>query len=485
MKLGFVIGLFIFFFASFATAKMNGNARDLAGKAFVEDRYEDAIQLLQTWVNSQPKDWASLVNLAILQERTNKKILAGINFQKATTITNQKSALIEYARFLYQNNQFSQALPIALKAKNDPFGRGNVVLAKIQLKLGKENEFKDELTQALKLNAKNEEAIDLLMPELLERKDFRTADRLLSTTLSKFPIASALYWNGKFLQAQDRPSAKKYFEQYLKMYPRGKYVESCIKELKLISPASDYKKIADERVKFYRVPTANPIGDRVLKAGQKWHYRVNWNFVNLGRMTVEAVERTILFGRPVWRIRYTITSNPSVPVIAVDDIYESYVDTDFRYTNRYVSITKTNGRYEYSIYEMDIETGRMFIKTCSKEGIYRIEEKDLATDAFDGTSILTWARQMISSNNFGKAVTVVNGEYEYSYILSGFHQEKVISLGVERPSKKFNAQVGYMGIAGLTGKATGWISADSEALPLKALFQIVIGSIDIELEKVE
>lgn len=481
----YIVCIILMFVTSDSIARLVGNSRDRAGLAFVEGRYEDAIALLQTWLKNQPKDWASIVNLAKLQELTNRKQEAEQNYQKALNLANHYAAAYEYARFLYENKQYAKAIPYAKKALVDPKGNANVLLAKIYHSLGKENDYRDELLNALKKNPKNEEAINLLIPLLLEKKDFRSADRILSNALSKFPLSTALYWNGKTLMEQERPTAKKYFDQYLKMYPNGIYAEQCIAELKKLLPAVDYNEIRNNIVKKFTNIPQNPMGDRVLVAGKKWHYKVSWNFVNLGRLTIEPLERTTLYGRPVWKLKYSIVSNPAIPIVDINDYYESYVDVDFRYTSQFFAITKTNGRYDYSLYEMDINEGRMKVKTFSREGILRIEEKDLAMNAFDGTSVLTWARQMIANNNFGKAVTVVDGEYEYSYILPNFEETKLISLGTERPVKKFNAQVGYIGIAGLTGKAIGWITSDWENLPLKANFQIKVGSIDVELEKVE
>ncbi|MCX7836286.1 MAG: DUF3108 domain-containing protein [bacterium] len=485
MRIGFIILVLLLVVNAIVIARSPTTSREKAGLAMVDGRYSDAIEFLKTWTKNQPKDWASMVNLANLQAMNNQLSDADVNFRKALEITNHYSAYYEYAKYLWNTKQYQKALIYVKKALNDPKGNANVLYAKINLALGKEDDFKDELLNALKKNPKNEEAIHLLMPVLLEKKDFRLADKLLSTTLSQFPVAAALFWNGKILNAQDRPTAKKYFEQYLKYYPKGNYADECIHELNELQPTTNYENFRNEIIKKYTSIPSNPIGDRVLVAGKKWHYKVSWNFINLGRLSIEAIEKTTLYGKPVWKLRYFITSNPSVPIIDIDDYYESYVDVDFRYTIKFFSVTKIAGRYDYSLYDMDLDKGKMIVKTFSKEGIFRVEEKDLIVNAFDGTTILTWARKMIESNNFGKAVTVVDGDYEYSYILPNFEDTKIISLGVARPVKKFHAQVGYVGIAGLTGKATGWITSDWENLPLKANFQIMIGSIDVELEKVE
>ena len=112
-------------------------------------------------------------------------------------------------------------------------------------------------------------------------------------------------------------------------------------------------------------------------------------------------------------------------------------------------------------------------------GILYYVEKDLPLDAFDGISVLTWGRKLVADNKTGRAITIVNEDYKYSMILPGFTSESMTLFGNHYRTKKFNAQVNYIGIAGLTGKAIGWVTDDSESLPVRAMFEIAIGSIEI------
>ncbi|MDK9699202.1 MAG: tetratricopeptide repeat protein [bacterium] len=476
-----------FLFASAVHALPLNSTWEQANRAAVEGKTTEAIRLFRQLVQKSPNESKYSFNLAQMLTEAEQYSEAETYFKKAVSQSNARRIHAGYASFLLSQNRPAEALPYATRATGDKKAIGNVLLAKTYLSLHQADNCRSTLVGALARNPRNNEALELLIPILLRSHETDLAAKLLRAALQNFPEPEALYWYGMLgVAVPNVTDAPRQFERYLELYPRGKHRNDCIEHLKILKPAVDYKSRTDNHVNTYLSAPSNPMGDRVLKAGRKWIYDVRWKFLHLGNLKIETIGRTTFNGQPAWHLRYFTTSNPAIPGIDLDDVYDIFIDVDFRYTLSYVGAAKRDKRrWDFNSYAFDIKAGTFTSRAFDEDGYYYRIERDLPLDAYDGSSVLNWARRTVAKNKAGKAITVVDDEYKYSTIKPGFVAENVKVENVNRGANKFNAEINYVGIAGMTGRAMGWITTDAEALPVKAMFEIKIGSIELRLEKVE
>ncbi len=478
--------LFVAFFVFMFHDAYSKSKAEIALDAALSGNETTAVIDYNTALAENPNDFVSAANCAILLGRTGQDDKAEAMFRKALGLDNNRVVNTAFAEFLLNRNRAQEALPYAERGGNDPHGYGGVILGKIDIALGKNEEAIHAFTNALVNNEHLDQAFDDLIPLLMADGNYETAAKYLRGALTDFPEPGALYWYGVISEKKnDVTTAIREYAHYIELYPRGKYRSKCIDRLKELKPAVDYDAAVNRRLQEYlRIP-ADAMGDRVLVAGRRWVYNVKWKFLHLGTMDVETIEKTTINNEPVWHLRYILKSNPSIPLVKIDDTYETYVDPAFRYTHRYFLISNKNSLLDRKFYDFSLEQGWFHARSTDDDGILFYVEKDLPFDLYDGISVLTWARLIVSKNKPGRAITVVDEDYKYSTILPGITDDDISINGHHYHTRTFNAQINYVGIAGLTGKAVGWITADSESLPVRALFEITIGSIELKLDRVE
>jgi hypothetical protein len=109
--------------------------------------------------------------------------------------------------------------------------------------------------------------------------------------------------------------------------------------------------------------------------------------------------------------------------------------------------------------------------------------KDLPRKVQDSTSMLYFARGLVSDKKNGKTVVVIDEEYKYGTITYLNETEPYSIQGEEVQSVKIFARAEFEGIAGMNGDAWGWFAPDDQALPLKGDISIIVGSISIEMDE--
>jgi len=219
--------------------------------------------------------------------------------------------------------------------------------------------------------------------------------------------------------------------------------------------------------------------------GEELIYQVKWTFIKLGELRLQVIERDTLHSRPVYHCRIKIDSSPGLFIINLHDIYESYIDAEEYYSHLFRSYEKKADHLLYTQFEYDPEVNQVKI-SIEKQREDRTEvmvDSVISTKSKiqDSLSLLYLARAMAKKEMHSELAVLIYTEFKWTQLHIRGQQEKVDWRDQDIPAYPLNGQLKFVGLAGMKEDYSGWFSADSQSVPLKAIMKAFIGSVRIEL----
>ncbi|TRZ64650.1 DUF3108 domain-containing protein [bacterium] len=238
---------------------------------------------------------------------------------------------------------------------------------------------------------------------------------------------------------------------------------------------------------FILVFTTSYSQNSVLEVGEELYYKVYFGFITLGEVKFKIT------GYDPKTNTYSSTSSmksyEGIPFINLDYIFEStfFRLNDSIMSRRFYSTEFKQGVMTHIDYDFDYE--RSIIK-AKRDKDWNVEEekqyKIIGNKKLqDGLSLFYNARlQSMVSRNYIVPVYINGQESSVNY---SFNMNKdVISSDLAEYDISAVRIIGtaqFTGVYGLTGEFVGWLSDDSARIPLKAKFNVTIGSVTLELSK--
>ncbi len=233
--------------------------------------------------------------------------------------------------------------------------------------------------------------------------------------------------------------------------------------------------------------------DRILETGEELIYKVYYGFIKLGEVKFKITGVATENKKEIYSATSSIKSFESIPMVNINYIFESVMQ--FR-NNEVFSLKFTSTEFKEKTitniyYTFDYEDGLLRSKR-ETDGII-IDEKNIKmeyTKMFqDGLSLFYNARlQSYYSRNakdkLRYIVPVFINEKESSVKYSFNPKSEAVSTDLvdyEMSGIKVAGAADFVGVFGLTGEFLGWFSDDDARVPLKAKFNVTIGSITLEL----
>lgn len=227
--------------------------------------------------------------------------------------------------------------------------------------------------------------------------------------------------------------------------------------------------------------------DKVLEVGEELNYKVYYGFIKLGEVSFKVTDSYNENNKTIMNAIARIKSYEGIPLVNVNFIFETKfinVNNDV-YSIRFFSTEFKNKTLIRTEYKFDYDKNIIFVK---KEINDRVD-KDLSIPLSDvkkfqdGLSIFYHARlQSFANKNFINPVFI---NEEQSSVRYSFNINKdVISTDIadyDISVIKIAGVADFEGIFGLTGEFVGWLSDDDARIPIKAQFNVTIGSISLEL----
>jgi len=229
--------------------------------------------------------------------------------------------------------------------------------------------------------------------------------------------------------------------------------------------------------------------DKMLQSGEELVYKVKWQFVRLGTITVRAERETSSTDSTLYKFIMIVESNPDLVFIKIHEYNESLVSAVDMMSRGYrgvhqndkekVEIRLTYNEVNHRVFYAD--------KDLSSGKILRADTLEHVPPYVEGPTLFFYARWQSRSKRVLKVPTITNGIVANTDLDFTVGREYVEIDAVDEPirTRKYKGFVGWEGgtAAGLSGEFIGWVSDDDAAVPIQGEMKVLLGSIRIELEK--
>jgi hypothetical protein len=226
----------------------------------------------------------------------------------------------------------------------------------------------------------------------------------------------------------------------------------------------------------------------VLQPGEELQYKVRWNFLRLGTLTVRTEQLTD--GRDSGKIcvSMNVESNPSIPFVDIHEYSATIIDGETRMSRRYAADWH-NGKDQTEILaEYDRARGTVYYVQLHRpdSSLDRIDTLRNIAPFVDGPSLFMftrWISQRVGTTN---VPTMIDGTIQNTRLEFPGTVEEVEVAGIDYPvpCRKYSGTAEWQGgsSAGLSGSFTGWLSNDCASVVLMGKMKVLLGSITLELE---
>ena len=225
--------------------------------------------------------------------------------------------------------------------------------------------------------------------------------------------------------------------------------------------------------------------NKMLEVGEELTYKVYYGFIKLGEVKFK------ISGFDAGTKKYTATAElknyEALPLVKINYFFESTIINirDSIYSYRFYSSEFKEKDINHIDYTFDYEKGIIIAK--SDKNFQNEESKEIKIDANkrfqDGLSLFYNAR-MHSMVNKNYIVPVYINSQESTVNYSFNMNKDVVSSDLksyDMSAIKILGTAHFKGVFGLTGEFVGWLSDDDARVPLKAKFNVSIGSVTLEL----
>ena len=234
------------------------------------------------------------------------------------------------------------------------------------------------------------------------------------------------------------------------------------------------------------IPVMSPLPTYTYKIDPEevLDYKVSYGPIILGWLKVRIEKPELIDGKIIYPIIFYVDTNPTYDwILSLHHIYESYVDPITMNAVKTRLYTPGNDNYLARVYNYNYDENRFQSYVISGDGRFVYSEKDLPRKVQDSTSMLYFARGLVSDGLSGVTAVVIDEEYKYGYVTYLNEREIIESENKEINSIKIFARADFEGVAGMTGEAWGWFSPNDQAVPLRGAIEIFVGSITVEIDE--
>jgi hypothetical protein len=226
----------------------------------------------------------------------------------------------------------------------------------------------------------------------------------------------------------------------------------------------------------------------VFALGEELRYVVRWKFLRLGTISVRTLpDSSDPTGEKV-RVVMLVESNPAIPFVRIREYNESVVDTGSGQSFRYLGIHGSSEERRAVRHSYDSAMHRVTATLTDEQTGVLLQQNILENVDWyvEGTSLFFYARLASRSGKACDVPTIVQGAIHHTRLQYDRQSEDITIDAWDQaiPARRIQGTADWTGgtSAGLSGEFSGWISDDVAAIPLRAELQIILGTIEVELE---
>jgi tetratricopeptide (TPR) repeat protein len=446
-------------------------------EAWLDGNLQKTLKLLLAKEKSGNPDITTLYNIGyiyFLQEDFTKALPY---FQKV--LQNDDSYIYAYLQIARMHKKVGlihaafSGLERALQENDDNLDL-SLAMADILMDLKQTNKAEEFYKRALGEDDENITALVGLSEIYRQQGKNKEAIELLEENPGIYPDAHILQEKAKLYQALGKKEdSKKCLVQIILDYPNSQTWSHIRDTLKI-------------QYNMENIPEPEPLPSYTYKIdpNEELHYVVSYGPMTLGWLKIRILEPELIGNKNVYPVIFFVDTNPSYGfILSLHHIYESYIDPIT--LNAYKTRLYTPGSENYLVktYYYDYDNSIFKAYAMTEEGRFNYMVKGLPRKVQDSTSMLYFARGLVSDKMNGKTVVVIDEEYKYGHITYLNETELLEVEEKEVNSIKIFARAEFKGIAGMNGDAWGWFAPDQQAKPLKGNIEIMVGSISVEVDE--
>lgn len=225
--------------------------------------------------------------------------------------------------------------------------------------------------------------------------------------------------------------------------------------------------------------------DRVFVEGEDLVYNVRYGFIDLGQVRIKVVGTVRGKSSAAFEAKAIIDSYPKVPFVDLHAVFESLIDSGM-FSRRFIGRQKDNGQWDFSRYDFDYPLKRVLIHVGTRDSVVvKRDTLSIETAYHDGLSLFFYARAKLFSGLKVNVPAVIKEQKVSTFIDFKVERTSVDLDAVDYPVDvvRFDGNMEFVGIFGLTGGFEGWFSNDEARIPIQAKMKVLIGSVTMELMK--
>ena len=225
---------------------------------------------------------------------------------------------------------------------------------------------------------------------------------------------------------------------------------------------------------------------RFFPVGENYVYSIYWGPIRVGELNAIIHEKLNYKGVDAYKVQFSMDSNPALEFIAsLHSDYITIIDQRTKQTLRHFLHQRENNLIADKVYDYDRENGIFLCRTIYEDGHIGSLEKYLPKNCIDGTSILFYARQVVSENRSEIVLTTIDETFVLTDMIFDNVREPVEVRGKTENVYRLSGELHYKGIVGFTGNFWGWFRDNSTYLPVSSDFEIWIGRIKVSMATIE
>jgi hypothetical protein len=220
--------------------------------------------------------------------------------------------------------------------------------------------------------------------------------------------------------------------------------------------------------------------------GEEIEYRVSFMGINLGTIKITSKDYVDYEGKKIPSALAEMRSAQGIPFVDLHAFFESWFSTGINYSEKFNSkVKQSENSWTYEYYNVDNNKKQVtYEQYLDKDLLIKTEHK-FDNRVLDGLALFFFARQFTDIKRTVKVPTLMNNSISNTNL--NFHGKKESAKinAVDYPVRclYFDGRADWEGIYGLKGYFQGWFSDDDARVPIRALMNVYVGNIDIQLVK--
>jgi len=227
--------------------------------------------------------------------------------------------------------------------------------------------------------------------------------------------------------------------------------------------------------------TAPP--SRVMVEGEDLVYNVRYAFIDLGQVRIRNYGRQKDVSFHAYKTFANIDSYKGVPFVDLHATFESLIDSS-SYSRAFTGKVKQDALWDFARYHFEYDKNLVIMDIGHRDTVVsKRETLDVKGPQQDGLSLFFFAREHLFDRKKVHVPAVVTEKAVNAFITFTDEREEVEVDAIDYPVDvmRFEGNLDFIGIFGLSGEFEGWFSNDEARIPILAKMKVLIGSVTIEL----